>query len=61
MLKSLDRYFMAREAIKAVIRRNGLMCTFVPKASNITHNGAHVHMSLWKDGKNITVDNKAKY
>jgi len=52
---------MAREAIKAVIRRNGLLCSFAPKSSSITHNGAHVHMSLWKDGKNITVDNDAKH
>jgi glutamine synthetase len=52
---------MARETIKAVIRRNVLMCSFAPKASNVTHNGAHVHMSLWKDGKNSTVDNEAKF
>lgn len=56
VMKSLDRYFMAREAIKAVLRKYSLIGSFIPKSSAITQNGAHVHMSLWKDGKNITVD-----
>lgn len=52
---------MAREAIKAVLRKYSLIGSFIPKSSAITQNGAHVHMSLWKDGKNITVDQSQKY
>jgi glutamine synthetase len=36
VLKSLDRYFMARETIKAVLRKYSLLVSFIPKSSAIT-------------------------
>lgn len=56
VMETLDNYFMAREAIKAVLRKYSLLTTFIPKSSPITTNGAHVHISIWKDGKNITTN-----
>jgi glutamine synthetase len=49
VLEILDRYFMAREAIKAVLRKYSLLVSFLPKSSAITYNGAHCHISIWKD------------
>jgi glutamine synthetase len=61
VLETLDKYFMARETIKGVLRKYSLICSFIPKSGPITQNGAHVHMSLWKDGKNVTVDQGMKH
>ena len=36
VLATLDRYFMAREAIKAVMRKYSYIATFIPKSSAIT-------------------------
>lgn len=36
VMVTLDRYFLAREAIKAVIRKYGYLTCFLPKASAIT-------------------------
>ncbi|KAI4371324.1 hypothetical protein MLD38_019572 [Melastoma candidum] len=49
-----DNVIFAREAIKAVVRRHGLLATFVPKyALDDIGSGCHVHVSLWQDGKNV--------
>lgn len=61
VLETLDKYFMARELIKGVLRKYSLLCSFIPKSGPITQNGAHVHMSLWKEGRNITVDQGMKH
>ena len=61
ILETLDKYFMARELIKAVLRKYSLIGSFIPKSGPITQNGAHVHMSLWKDGRNITVNKDLTY
>lgn len=36
LMVTLDKYFMAREAIKGVIRKYGFIVSFIPKASSIT-------------------------
>jgi glutamine synthetase len=36
VLITLNRYFMAREAIKAVLRKYSLLVSFIPKSSAIT-------------------------
>ena len=34
-----------------------MIATFMPKPfSNLTGNGCHFHMSLWKDGTNVFLD-----
>lgn len=51
---------MARETIKAVLRKYSLLTSFIPMSSPITTNGAHCHLSIWKDDKNISIDLNAE-
>ncbi|PIA37132.1 hypothetical protein AQUCO_03000006v1 [Aquilegia coerulea] len=49
-----DNLIFAREVIRAVARKNGLLATFVPKYSlNDLGSGSHVHVSLLENGKNV--------
>jgi glutamine synthetase len=43
--------------VHALAQQRGLLATFMPKPfSNLTGNGCHFHMSLWKDGTNLFLD-----
>ncbi|KAJ0970230.1 hypothetical protein J5N97_023107 [Dioscorea zingiberensis] len=49
-----DHLVFTREVIRAVARKHGLLATFVPKYYlDEIGSGSHVHLSLWKDGKNV--------
>ncbi|KAK9168560.1 hypothetical protein Syun_000700 [Stephania yunnanensis] len=49
-----DNLILAREVIRAVARKHGLLATFVPKYSlDDIGSGSHVHISLLQNGKNI--------
>ncbi|XP_050228434.1 protein fluG [Mercurialis annua] len=51
---SADNLVYAREAIRAVARKHGLLATFVPKyALDDIGSGSHVHISLSQNGKNV--------
>ncbi|XP_062117384.1 uncharacterized protein LOC133831196 [Humulus lupulus] len=51
---SADNLVFARETIKAIARKHGLLATFVPKYSmEDIGSGSHVHVSLFQDGKNV--------
>ena len=55
--KTLDDYYLSREIITQHFRKKGLIASFLPKPfANSMGNGAHIHLSLWKNGKNITGD-----
>ena len=57
-----DRLIYARETIKAVAIDHGLIVSFVPKLfDNATGSGCHIHLSLWKKGKNVLADAKGKW
>jgi glutamine synthetase len=50
-----DQQITFRETVHAVSYQNGYLATFLPKPfSDRAGSGCHVHLSLWKDGKNIT-------
>ncbi|KAL9679886.1 hypothetical protein QQ045_017757 [Rhodiola kirilowii] len=52
--KAADNLIFARETIKAVARKQGLLATFIPKYSlEDIGSGCHVHISLWENGKNV--------
>ena len=53
-----DRFVLARQAIKALARSEGLVATFMPKPfADLPGNGLHVHVSLWgQDGMDATAD-----
>ncbi|KAJ1295341.1 hypothetical protein BS78_01G216300 [Paspalum vaginatum] len=49
-----DKLMYAREIIKSVARKHGLLATFLPKPDlNDIGSGSHVHLSLWENDKNV--------
>lgn len=57
-----DTFVLVRETIRAVTARRGLRATFAPKVlADGVGNGAHVHLSLWRDGSNAMADGTGRY
>lgn len=53
-LITCDRAVFFRYMVEALAQERGLIATFMPKPfANLTGNGCHFHMSLWKDGQNL--------
>ncbi|KAL6141892.1 hypothetical protein ACLB2K_060178 [Fragaria x ananassa] len=53
-LHAADNLIYTREVIRAIARKHGLLATFMPKyALDEIGSGAHVHLSLWQNGKNV--------
>jgi glutamate---methylamine ligase len=57
-LRTADKHAFFKYMVKSVAEKHGLRATFMPKPfPNLTGNGCHVHVSLWKGGdKNVFVD-----
>jgi glutamine synthetase len=53
-LTTCDRAIFFRYMVETLAQQRGLIATFMPKPfGHLTGNGAHFHMSLWKDGENV--------
>ncbi|MEM9551648.1 MAG: hypothetical protein AAGA05_10760 [Pseudomonadota bacterium] len=51
-----DRTVLTLEAIRAAARDQNMRASFLPKADPMAAgNGVHIHISFWRDGKNITL------
>ena len=56
-LKTADRHAFFKYMVKSIAEKHGLRATFMPKPfATLTGNGCHMHVSLWKDGKNLFED-----
>jgi glutamine synthetase len=56
-LKTCDRAIFFRYMVHTLAEQRGMIATFMPKPfSNLTGNGCHFHMSLWRDGENVFLD-----
>ena len=56
-LVTCDRAIFFRYMVHTLAERHGAVATFMPKPfTTLTGNGAHFHMSLWKDGVNVFLD-----
>jgi glutamine synthetase len=56
-LVSCDRAIFFRYMVHTLAEQNGMIATFMPKPfTNLTGNGCHFHMSLWRDGENLFLD-----
>lgn len=56
-LKMADSIILAKYVIKKIARKFGKYASFMPKPiAEINGNGMHLHLSLWKNGKNIFFD-----
>jgi glutamine synthetase len=53
---------LVRETIRAVSQNHGLRATFSPKVlAGGVGNGAHVHLSLWRDGVNLMAGGEGRF
>ena len=56
-LVTCDRAIFFRYMVHTLAEQHGTLATFMPKPfTTLTGNGAHLHMSLWKDGVNVFLD-----
>ncbi len=56
-LVSCDRAIFFRYMVHTLAEQYGRIATFMPKPfTTLTGNGCHFHMSLWKDGTNVFLD-----
>jgi glutamate---methylamine ligase len=60
-LVTADRHAFFKYMVKAIAEKHGFRATFMPKPfPNLTGNGCHTHMSVWKRGKNAFIDSKGE-
>jgi len=60
-LVTADRHAFFKFMVKTLSEKHGLRATFMPKPfENLTGNGCHAHVSVWKGNKNVFLDNKDK-
>ncbi|MFN0153862.1 MAG: type III glutamate--ammonia ligase [Gaiella sp.] len=56
-LTTADRAVFFRYMVHTLAEQRGMIATFMPKPfTSLTGNGCHFHMSLWKDGTNVFLD-----
>jgi len=56
-LASCDRAIFFRYMVHTIAEQYGMVATFMPKPfTQLTGSGAHFHMSLWRDGENVFLD-----
>jgi glutamine synthetase len=61
-LQTADRHVFFKFMVKTIAEKNGLRATFMPKPfENLTGNGCHAHISLWKGNTNLFLDTGDKY
>jgi len=60
-LTTADRHAFFKFMVKSLAEKHGLRATFMPKPfENLTGNGCHAHISLWKDKQNKFLENSDK-
>ncbi len=60
-LHMADSIILAKYVTKRVAKQHGLHASFMPKPlANVNGSGMHLHISLWKDGKNLFYDEEKK-
>ncbi len=60
-LKMADSIILSKYVVKRVARKHNLYASFMPKPiPEINGNGMHLHLSLWKDNKNLFFDKEKK-
>jgi glutamine synthetase len=56
-LVSCDRAIFFRYMVHTLAEQHGMIATFMPKPfTHLTGNGCHFHLSLWRDGENLFLD-----
>jgi len=53
-LKMADEIILTKYVVKKIAKKYGVYASFMPKPiDRINGNGMHLHLSLWKDGRNL--------
>ena len=61
-LQTADRHVFFKFMVKTIAEKHGLRATFMPKPfEDLTGNGCHAHISLWRENKNIFLDNGDRF
>jgi len=61
-LKTADNQIIFRETVRAIGNKYGVTPCFMPKPfNNLAGSGAHLNISLWKDGKNVFFAKEDKF
>ncbi|MBX9858097.1 MAG: type III glutamate--ammonia ligase [Sphingomonas sp.] len=56
-LVTADRHAFFKFMVKSIVEKHGMRATFMPKPfANLTGNGCHMHVSMWRDGQNAFED-----
>jgi glutamine synthetase len=56
-LATCDKAIFFRYMVHTLAEQHGMIATFMPKPfTRLTGSGAHCHMSLWRDGENVFLD-----
>ncbi|MBY0305520.1 MAG: type III glutamate--ammonia ligase [Sphingomonas sp.] len=56
-LVTADRHAFFKFMVKSIAERHGMRATFMPKPfANLTGNGCHMHVSMWRAGQNAFED-----
>ena len=56
-LTTADRHAFFKYMVRSIAEKHGLRATFMPKPFvDLTGNGCHAHVSVWKDGRNLFED-----
>ncbi|MGK9462644.1 glutamine synthetase [Streptomyces sp. G6] len=57
-----DRSVLVRQTVRAVSRRHGLRVSFAPAVlGQGVGNGGHLHLSAWRDGRNLHAGGPGRY
>jgi glutamine synthetase len=60
-LRAADKAALFKSAVKQIAHRHGLSVTFMAKwNADLPGCSGHIHQSLWKDGRNVFFDPRAK-
>jgi len=60
-MKAADQQVLFRQTVHAMALRHGLRASFLPKIfSDAAGSGCHLHLSLWRGGKNVTAEEQAR-
>ncbi len=61
-LSTADNIMTFKLAVKTIAKRHGLHATFMPKpVCGVNGSGMHINMALFKDGRNIFIDDGDKF
>lgn len=57
VLRTADRHVFFKYMVKTLAEKHGMRATFMPKPfNNLTGNGCHMHVSLWRGRENAFAD-----